>query len=94
MYPIEAVDGDDGEYNIRGLKLPLKELAACEEEQLSTALGYVCHLVFMISKYLQVIVYGVQITGLTSGFITRRRYHCDTQSTTTRQGQCFMTRRL
>ena len=56
MYPIEAVEGDDGEYNIRGLKLPLKELAACEEEQLSTALGYVCHLVFMISKYLQVTV--------------------------------------
>ena len=56
MYPIEAVEGDDGEYNIRGLKLPLKELAACEEEQLSTALGYVCHLVFMISKYLQVTI--------------------------------------
>ena len=45
---------NDGDFEVRGLRLPLNELEECEDEQLSTALGYVSHLVFMISKYLRV----------------------------------------
>jgi hypothetical protein len=32
----------------------LSPVAECEDEELSTALGYVAHLVFMVSKYLRV----------------------------------------
>eukprot|EP00753_Platysulcus_tardus_P006766 PLAT14553.1.p1 GENE.PLAT14553.1~~PLAT14553.1.p1 ORF type:complete len:427 (+),score=150.18 PLAT14553.1:5-1285(+) len=52
IYPI--VEQEEGVFTIRGLLLPESDLAAHEEEQMSTALGYVCHLVFMLSKYLQV----------------------------------------
>ena len=33
---------------------PISPVAECEDEELSTALGYVAHLVFMVSKYLRV----------------------------------------
>jgi len=41
-------------YTVRGIPLPTKLLANQNEEYTSTALGYVCHLVCMLSKYLQV----------------------------------------
>jgi len=41
-------------YTIRGIPLKTKLLANQSEEYTSTALGYVCHLVSMLSKYLQV----------------------------------------
>jgi len=39
---------------IRGIALPDKNVYAHVEEQIATALGYVAHLVFMISKYLEI----------------------------------------
>ena len=44
-------------FTIRGLRLPNNFnniLTSFEEEQVSTALGYVCHLILMLSKYLEV----------------------------------------
>jgi hypothetical protein len=44
-------------YTIRGLRLPNNFnniLTSFEEEQVSTALGYVCHLILLLSKYLDV----------------------------------------
>lgn len=55
VYPIEY-EGV-GEYKIRGIKILNSDLTAAgraEEDTISTALGYIAHLVFMLSKYLQV----------------------------------------
>lgn len=41
-------------YTIRGLKLPTTQLTAYDEEQISTALGYVAHFVLLLSKYLNI----------------------------------------
>ena len=44
-------------YTIRGLRLPNNFnniLTSFEEEQVSTALGYVCHLILMLAKYLDI----------------------------------------
>lgn len=41
-------------YSIRGLELPDRDLHTFPEEQISTALGYACHLVSLLAKYLQV----------------------------------------
>jgi len=56
LYPIEEIVPEKGgrTYTIRGLHLPSRDLAAVPEEQLSTALGYVCHLVQLTAKYLAV----------------------------------------
>ena len=53
IYPIERLENQ--EYAIRGLELPT-DIAntSRDDEHISSALGYVCHLVFMLSKYLQV----------------------------------------
>ncbi len=39
---------------INGISLPNSDFTGCDEEQIATALGYVAHLVIMISKYLEV----------------------------------------
>lgn len=55
VYPIEYVGA--GEYTIRGIKIANSDLTIAgrtEEEQVTTALGYIAHLVFMLSKYLNV----------------------------------------
>lgn len=40
---------------INGLRLPSSgDYGGCDEEQIATALGYVCHIVFMISKWLNI----------------------------------------
>ena len=44
-------------YTIRGLRLPNNHnniLTSFEEEQVSTALGYVCHLMVLLAKYLEI----------------------------------------
>mgnify|MGYP003332243046 CR=1 FL=1 len=40
--------------SIRGLILPMKNMLSHEEEQVSTALGYVAHLVHLLAKVFQV----------------------------------------
>lgn len=55
VYPIEYVGA--GEYKIRGIRIANSDLngsARADEEMVSTALGYIAHLVFMLSKYLHV----------------------------------------
>ena len=52
VYPIEYVGM--GEYSIRGMKVYNYDLYQHDEEQVSTAFGFICHLLFMLSKYLQV----------------------------------------
>ncbi|TMW62892.1 hypothetical protein Poli38472_005510 [Pythium oligandrum] len=55
VYPIEYVGA--GEYAIRGIRVSTAELQSFgrgDEELLCTGLGYIAHLVFMLSKYLQV----------------------------------------
>lgn len=52
IYPIERLEQ---EYAIRGLELPADIVNSTrDDEHISSALGYVCHVVFMLSKYLQV----------------------------------------
>ncbi|CEG46492.1 uv radiation resistance-associated protein [Plasmopara halstedii] len=55
VYPIEYVGA--GEYSIRGIRIANSDLSGGgrnDEEMISTALGYIAHLVFMLSKYLHV----------------------------------------
>ena len=58
MYPIFPVTGQSkaGQtiYSIRGLHLPLKNLTGNNEEIISTALGYVCHLVSLLSDFFNI----------------------------------------
>ena len=53
IYPIELVRST-GRYAIRGLEMPAFDCPAREEEQLTTALGYLVHLLLLLSKYLGV----------------------------------------
>ena len=41
-------------FSIRGLILPMRDMLSHEEEQVSTALGYVAHLVHLLAKVFQV----------------------------------------
>ncbi|CAI5737006.1 unnamed protein product [Hyaloperonospora brassicae] len=55
VYPIDYVGA--GEYSIRGIRIANSDLTGggrADEEMISTALGYIAHLVFMLSKYLRV----------------------------------------
>lgn len=54
LYPIQEQEKGK-RYAIRGIVLPSeREFGSAPEEQVSTALGYTCHLVALSSKYLQV----------------------------------------
>lgn len=54
IYPIERRSGEQ-EYRIRGLELPADVVNSPRDEELiASALGYVSHLVLMLSKYLEV----------------------------------------
>lgn len=54
IYPISFLQGDD-RYSIRDLRIPLDiHSGAVAEEELSAALGFLCHLVSMMSKYMSV----------------------------------------
>jgi hypothetical protein len=56
IYPIKSVSEADQQYLIRGLKLSfdINNTTVVPEEELSAALGFACHLVVMLSKYLSV----------------------------------------
>ncbi len=51
VYPI--VETSPNTFTICNLVLPDSDYAKCDDEEIATALGYVCHLVFMIAKYLE-----------------------------------------
>eukprot|EP00123_Amoebidium_parasiticum_P001226 comp12268_c0_seq1/m.7090 comp12268_c0_seq1/g.7090 ORF comp12268_c0_seq1/g.7090 comp12268_c0_seq1/m.7090 type:complete len:477 (-) comp12268_c0_seq1:551-1981(-) len=52
IFPMQRVPS--GAYKILDVRLPsANDYTGCDEEELSTALGYVAHLVFMVSRYLQ-----------------------------------------
>lgn len=54
LYPIVEIERGRV-YTIRGLTLPdARDLAALPDEQVSTALGYTCHCVSLLAKYLRV----------------------------------------
>lgn len=52
IYPIAPLG--DKTLSIAGFSLPNSDFTGCDEENVATALGYVCHALFMISKWLQV----------------------------------------
>ena len=55
IYPIVALTGHrEYMYSIRGLQLPGTDLRSYEEDQISTALGYICHLVSLISDFFDI----------------------------------------
>ena len=55
IYPISINDDDPPKYLIRGLELPADlNTSAVTEEEISAALGFICHLVCQIQKYLSV----------------------------------------
>ena len=53
LYPIVEVERAR-RYTVRGIVLPDRDLTALPEEQVSTALGYTCHVVALAAKYLGV----------------------------------------
>jgi len=54
LYPIQEQEKGK-RYSIRGIVLPHESsFSSAPEEQVSTALGYTCHLISLASKYLQV----------------------------------------
>ena len=55
IYPIVELTGHrEHIYSIRGLQLPGKDLRSYEEDQISTALGYICHLVLLLSDFFDI----------------------------------------
>ena len=55
IYPIEQLDlnNNNNDYAIRGIELP-RDLSAKDDDQLAAALGYIVHLMLLLSKYLEV----------------------------------------
>ena len=51
IYPIEKSELT-GEFCIRGLELP-SDLSSVDDDHVSSALGYVAHLLVLLSKYLE-----------------------------------------
>jgi len=53
IFPIgQAPEGKS--LTINGFALPNSDFAGCDEEQIAVALGFVTHVVFMLSKYLEI----------------------------------------
>lgn len=68
IYPIERTAANNN-YSVRGIVLPVSGLTSYEEQPISSALGYIAHLVFLLSKYLDVplryrIVYRCSRSGI------------------------------
>lgn len=65
IYPIESIDDETLRFTIRGISLPAAgKYEGLKEEELSTALGWTAHLVYLISGYLGVpLRYPVQPVG-------------------------------
>lgn len=53
IYPIERNNGN-GEYTIRGIELNELSTQQRDDEGPASALGYLVHLVILLSKYLEV----------------------------------------
>ena len=54
IYPISVVPGED-KYSIRGLRVPADiHAGGVGEDELSAALGFLCHLISLVSKYMGV----------------------------------------
>jgi hypothetical protein len=53
IYSIQPTSDNRG-FTINGFRLPNSDFTGCDEEHIATSLGFVCHLIFMISKYLEV----------------------------------------
>ena len=43
---------DGKSLSIQGLRLPNSDFTGCDEEQIATALGMVCHMLFIVAKFL------------------------------------------
>eukprot|EP00054_Salpingoeca_dolichothecata_P029465 m.232352 g.232352 ORF g.232352 m.232352 type:complete len:470 (-) comp26484_c0_seq2:30-1439(-) len=54
IYPIQPVSSLASRCTICGIELPNSDFSNCDDDAVATALGYVCHLVFMVAKYLTV----------------------------------------
>jgi hypothetical protein len=58
IYPIELLrartDGQQDRWTIRGLELPPFDCPPRDEEQLATVLGYIVHVVLLLSKYTRI----------------------------------------
>jgi len=53
IFPIsQSTDGKS--FSINGFRLPNSDFTGCDEEQIATALGFICHVVYMVAKYLEV----------------------------------------
>lgn len=46
--------GDDCEWLVCGLHLPHSHFVGCEQEEIATALGYVCHMVAVVAQWFNV----------------------------------------
>jgi len=44
----------EGKISVRGIILPNSDFTGCDEEVVSTALGYVCHMLDLVSRWLEV----------------------------------------
>lgn len=55
IYPISIIDHDPPKYLVRGLELPTDlQTSTVTEDEISAALGFICHLVCQIQKYLSI----------------------------------------
>eukprot|EP01137_Pigoraptor_chileana_P034808 Opistho-2@27904 len=53
MYPIDMANKQSNVYMICNLRLPNSDYSGHDEELIATALGHVCHLVFLIAKFIE-----------------------------------------
>eukprot|EP01135_Chromosphaera_perkinsii_P006185 Nk52_evm2s442 gene=Nk52_evmTU2s442 len=51
IYWIEPISVSSYSFSIRNLPLPRTNFSECKDEDVSSALGYVCHFIFLIAKY-------------------------------------------
>jgi hypothetical protein len=67
IYPIEPVPGKSLLFTIRDLLLPNSEFEDAKEDVTAAALGYVAHVVSLLSPYLSVVLpYPIKVNGSTS----------------------------
>jgi hypothetical protein len=67
IYPIEPVAGKPLLFMVRGLLLPNTEFEDAKEDVTAAALGYVAHMVSLLSPYLSVVLpYPMKLNGSTS----------------------------
>ncbi|CAI2179646.1 2858_t:CDS:10 [Funneliformis geosporum] len=52
IYPIDPIDAKTFSFKILGVPLPNSVFTGCDDEQVATALGFTCHLTYMLAYYL------------------------------------------